>query len=80
MQVSIHSFLKINTMGGLLYIIAIILVIAWALLAFSYDGATGLIHAAFVLAIIALLLQVIRRGHKESQLTAIAATFANQQN
>jgi len=61
MQVSIHSFLKINTMGGLLYIIAIILVIAWALGFFVY-GATGLIHALLVLAIIALLLQVIRRG------------------
>ena len=50
-------------MGGLLYIIAIILVIAWALGFFSYVyGATGLIHALLVLAIIALLLQVIRRG------------------
>lgn len=48
-------------MSGLLYVIAIVLVIAWALGFFVY-GATGLIHALLVIAIIALLLNFIRRA------------------
>jgi hypothetical protein len=46
-------------MNTLLYLIAIILVIAWAIgfLAFS---AGGLIHILLVLAIIAILLRLIR--------------------
>jgi len=48
-------------MGGLLYIIAIILVIGWALGFFVY-GASGLIHALLVIAIIAVLLNLIRRA------------------
>ncbi|RZL04129.1 MAG: lmo0937 family membrane protein, partial [Pedobacter sp.] len=42
------------------YIIAVILIIGWAIGVFAYT-ATGLIHALLVIAIIALLLGVIRR-------------------
>jgi hypothetical protein len=48
-------------MRGLLYIIAVILVIGWALGVFFYS-ATGLIHVLLVIAVIALLLGVIRRA------------------
>jgi len=47
-------------MRSLLYIIAIILIIGWAIGVFAYS-ATGLIHALLVIAIISLLLGVIRR-------------------
>ncbi|RZA00216.1 MAG: lmo0937 family membrane protein [Sphingobacteriaceae bacterium] len=47
-------------MRSLLYIIAVILIIGWAIGVFAYT-ATGLIHALLVIAIIALLLGVIRR-------------------
>jgi hypothetical protein len=46
-------------MGNLLYIIAIILVIGWAL-GFFYFSAGNLIHILLVMAIIALLLRLIR--------------------
>ena len=48
-------------MRGLLYIIAVILIIGWALGVFVYS-ATGLIHVLLVIAIVALLLGVIRRA------------------
>jgi hypothetical protein len=48
-------------MRGLLYIIAVILVIGWALGFFVYS-AGGLIHILLVIAIIALLLGLIRRA------------------
>ena len=48
-------------MRGLLYIIAVILIIGWALGVFFYS-ATGLIHVLLVIAIIAILLGVIRRA------------------
>ncbi|WDF54076.1 lmo0937 family membrane protein [Mucilaginibacter sp. KACC 22063] len=48
-------------MRGLLYIIAVILIIGWALGVFVYS-ATGLIHVLLVIAIIALLLGIIRRA------------------
>lgn len=46
-------------MGNLLYIIAVILVIAWAI---GYVGfqAGGIIHILLVIALIAVLLRVIR--------------------
>ncbi|WP_345213484.1 lmo0937 family membrane protein [Mucilaginibacter gynuensis] len=47
-------------MRSLLYIIAVILIIGWAIGVFAYS-AVGLIHALLVIAIIALLLGVIRR-------------------
>ncbi|MDB5108974.1 MAG: family rane protein [Mucilaginibacter sp.] len=48
-------------MRGLLYIIAVILIIGWALGFFVYS-AGGLIHILLVIAIIALLLGLIRRA------------------
>ncbi len=48
-------------MRGLLYIIAVILVIGWAL-GFFYYSSGGIIHVLLVIAIIALLLGLIRRA------------------
>jgi Family of unknown function (DUF5670) len=48
-----------NTMGGLLYTIAVILLIVWAIGFFGYH-AGGIIHVLLVIAIIAILLRVIR--------------------
>lgn len=48
-------------MGNLLYIIAVILVIAWAIGFLGYH-AGGVIHILLVIAIIAVLLKVIRRA------------------
>jgi hypothetical protein len=48
-------------MRSLLYIIAVILIIGWAIGVFAYS-ATGIIHVLLVIAIIALLLGVIRRA------------------
>lgn len=48
-------------MGNLLYIIAVILVIAWAIGFLGYH-AGGLIHLLLVIALIAVILKVIRRA------------------
>lgn len=48
-------------MGNLLYLIAVILVIAWAIGYFGYH-ASGIIHVLLVIAVIAFLLKVIRRA------------------
>jgi hypothetical protein len=48
-------------MGNLLYVIAVILVIAWAIGYFGYQSG-GIIHVLLVIAIIAVLLRVIRRA------------------
>ncbi|HEX9513963.1 MAG TPA: lmo0937 family membrane protein [Puia sp.] len=48
-------------MSGLLYLIAIILIIGWILGAFVYSVG-GLIHVLIVLAIISLILGIIRRA------------------
>ncbi len=45
-------------MGSLLYIIAVILIIAWAIGFLGYS-AGGLIHILLVIAIIAILVRVI---------------------
>jgi len=45
-------------MGSLLYVIAVILIIAWAVGYIGYS-AGGLIHILLVIAIIAILLRVI---------------------
>jgi hypothetical protein len=45
-------------MGNLLYVIAVILVIAWAIGFLGYQ-AGGIIHILLVIAIIAVLLRVI---------------------
>jgi hypothetical protein len=46
-------------MGSLLYIIAVILVIAWAIGFLGYH-AGGLIHILLVIAVIAVILRLIR--------------------
>ena len=46
-------------MRSLLYIVAVILIIGWAIGVFAYS-ATGLIHVLLVIAIIAVLIGVIR--------------------
>lgn len=48
-------------MGNLLYLIAVILVIAWAI-GFVGFHAGGLIHLLLVIALIAIILKVIRRA------------------
>ncbi|MGI4806357.1 MAG: lmo0937 family membrane protein [Janthinobacterium lividum] len=49
-------------MRSLLYIVAVILVIGWALGVFAFHVAGGLIHVLLVIAVIALILGVIRRA------------------
>ncbi len=48
-------------MGNLLYVVAVVLIIAWAIGFWGYH-ATGLIHILLVIAVIAILLRVIRGG------------------
>lgn len=49
-------------MGNLLYVIAVILVIAWAIGFLGYH-AGGLIHALLVIALISVILRIIQ-GNK----------------
>jgi hypothetical protein len=51
--------LKNNIMRSLLYIIAVILVIGWAIGVFAYS-AGGIIHVLLVIAVIALIIGLIR--------------------
>jgi len=46
-------------MGNLLYVVAVILIIAWAIGFVGYQ-AGGIIHILLVIAIIAVILQVIQ--------------------
>jgi len=46
-------------MGNLLYVIAVVLIIGWALGFFAFH-AGGIIHVLLVIAIIAILLRVIQ--------------------
>jgi len=57
----VFEFNKIifNAMSDLLYIIAVILIIVWALGYFAFDVGS-LIHILLVIAIIAILLRLIR--------------------
>lgn len=48
-------------MGNLLYLVAVILIIAWAVGFLGYH-AGGLIHILLVIAIIAVILNVIKRA------------------
>jgi tryptophan-rich sensory protein len=48
-------------MGNILYLIAVILVIAWAIGFLGYH-AGGVIHILLVIAVISVLLSVIRRS------------------
>ncbi len=47
-------------MGNLLYTIAVILVIVWAIGFFGGFVSSGIIHVLLVIAVIAILLRVIR--------------------
>lgn len=49
-------------MGNLLYTIAVILVIIWAVSFFGGYATGGIIHVLLVIAIVAVLLRVIRGG------------------
>ncbi|WP_419801423.1 lmo0937 family membrane protein [Mucilaginibacter sp.] len=49
-------------MRSLLYIVAVILVIGWALGVFAFHVTGGIIHILLVIAVIALILGVIRRA------------------
>ena len=48
-------------MGNLLYIIAVVLIIAWLLGFFAFH-AGGIIHILLVIAVIAIILQLVRGG------------------
>jgi len=48
-------------MGNLLYVVAVILIIAW-LVGFVGYSAGGLIHVLLVIAVIAILIRVIQGG------------------
>jgi hypothetical protein len=48
-------------MSNILYILAVVLIIAWAIGFFAYS-AGNLIHILLVIALIAILLRVIRGG------------------
>jgi hypothetical protein len=52
---------KYQVMSGLLYLIAVILIIGWLLGVFVYSVG-GLIHVLIVLAVISLILGIIRRA------------------
>ncbi|MDD2387484.1 MAG: lmo0937 family membrane protein [Bacteroidales bacterium] len=52
-------------MGNILYIIAVILIIAWAIGFLGYN-ATGIIHILLVIAAIAVLLRLIRGNKRVS--------------
>jgi hypothetical protein len=49
-------------MGNLLYLIAVILIIAWIFGYFITPMGGGLIHILLVIAVVAILLRVIRGG------------------
>lgn len=48
-------------MSNLLYYVAVILIIMWAIGFFAYQS-TGIIHVLLVIALIAIILRVIRGG------------------
>jgi hypothetical protein len=48
-------------MGNLLYIIAVILIIIWAVGFLGYNSG-GIIHILLVIAVVSILLRVIRGG------------------
>jgi hypothetical protein len=52
-------------MGNLLYLIAVVLVIIWAIGFFGFPdtwGGGGIIHVLLVIAVIVILLRIIRSG------------------
>lgn len=59
MELANSWYKHFNTMGSLLYIIAVILIIGW-LLGFFVFHAGSIIHILLVIAVIAILLRLIR--------------------
>jgi hypothetical protein len=59
-----NTYLKLNVMGNLLYLVAVVFVILWVI-GFFFGGfgpnVGNLIHILLVIAIIAILLKVINR-------------------
>ena len=55
---------KKTTMSNLLYYVAVILIIMWAIGFFAYHS-TGIIHILLVIALIAVILRVIRGGNSK---------------
>ncbi len=53
------SLCNIKYMNNLLYLVAVVLIIAWATGFFAYHTG-GLIHLLLVIAVIAILLRIIR--------------------
>lgn len=47
-------------MGNILYIVAVVLVIAWALGYFAFHVTGSIIHLLLVIAVISVVLQLIR--------------------
>jgi hypothetical protein len=60
-SIKIPDTKKFKCMSGLLYLIAVILLIGWLLGVFVYSVG-GLIHILIVLAVISLILAIIRRA------------------
>ncbi len=56
-----HTLLtiKFKTMGNLLYVIAVILLIAWVLGYFAFHVTSGLIHILIVAAVIIFLVKLL---------------------
>jgi hypothetical protein len=52
--------IKTIIMGNLLYLIAVVLVIIWAISFFGGYAQGGIIHVLLVIAVIAILLRIIR--------------------
>lgn len=52
--------LNLENMGNLLYLVAVVLVIIWAISFFGGYYTGGIIHALLVIAVIAVLLRLIR--------------------
>jgi len=51
-------------MRNLLYIVAIILIVFWALGSFAYHVGSALIHLLLVIAVIMILLNLLRRNNR----------------
>jgi len=51
-------------MKSLLYIIAILLIIGWAVGSFAYHVGSGLIHLLLVVAVIMILLNLVRGNRR----------------
>jgi tryptophan-rich sensory protein len=52
--------LNLENMGNLLYLVAVVLVIIWAISFFGGYYTGGIIHALLVIAVIAVVLRLIR--------------------